>query len=135
MKNAIVVALLFIVLVAYFSFVCPYPTDAPNGIGPRYKGDSGMVIPGGSDLPVEVIVEPVVQESPSEQSKGESTEYEPTEANEETRTEPVSKEEHRNMNGMLLAFWHGVAAVLIGEISALLVALAWSKIGGDNDGV
>ena len=32
------------------------------------------------------------------------------------------------MDGMLLSFWHGVAAVLIGETVCLMVACAWMKI-------
>ena len=38
------------------------------------------------------------------------------------------------MNEVMIAFWHGVAAVLIGEVSALLVAVAWMKIRGGKDG-
>lgn len=32
------------------------------------------------------------------------------------------------MDGIILSFWHGVVAVLIGETSALMVAIAWMKI-------
>ena len=44
------------------------------------------------------------------------------------------KEENATMNEVMIAFWHGVASVLIGEASALLVALAWMKIRGEWNG-
>lgn len=38
------------------------------------------------------------------------------------------------MTEVMIAFWHGVASVLIGEASALLVAVAWMRIRGDRNG-
>ena len=48
-------------------------------------------------------------------------------ASEAIFTETI-KEEKDSMNEWMVAFWHGVAAVLLGECAALLVAAAWLKI-------
>lgn len=50
-------------------------------------------------------------------------------------TEPVAdvitkESEVKNMDDMLLMFWHGVAAVIIGEMLALIAAVAWAIIKG-----
>lgn len=58
--------------------------------------------------------------------------YEKSIINKEITT--LVEKEKNNMNDMLFAFWHGVAAVLIGEVGALLVALAWTKIYKNNNG-
>lgn len=42
------------------------------------------------------------------------------------------KEDECYMNDVLMAFWHGIASVLIGEMVALLVGLSWAKIHKSN---
>ena len=38
--------------------------------------------------------------------------------------------EEKSVDDMLLMFWHGVAAVIIGEMLALIAAVAWAIIKG-----
>ena len=81
-----------------------------------------MVLPGGGVEPVEVVF---VMDAKAKSPDTEAEEEIPVEAITEAITEVIKKEQ--NMNDMLLMFWHGVIAVLIGEASALLVTFAWRK--------
>lgn len=127
MKNLIYTLVLSIALTVFFSCLGYYPTETKEdiGSGTQYKGDSGLIIPGDGELLADTIIEP---ESTPEPSQG----MEETE--EETQTETIRNynktitKEKNNMDGMLLSFWHGVAAVLIGETVCLMVACAWMKI-------
>lgn len=125
MKNFVISVMLLIALSLYFSCCgnAPLETAVHNSFGTQYKGDSGLVVPGDGDLLADaIIIEPELVPEPSQTI-------------EETKEEKaISKEltpkekENNNMEGMLLSFWHGVAAVLIGETVALMIALAWMKI-------
>lgn len=127
MKTLIYTLVLFLALTVFFSCLGYYPTETKenSGSGTQYKGDSGLIIPGDGELLADTIIEP---ESTPEPSQG----MEETE--EETHTETLRNynktitKEKNNMDGMLLSFWHGVAAVLIGETVCLMVACAWMKI-------
>ena len=126
-----------LILIAFFSSIyTPFEPVSSVGYGDKKPGDSGMVLPGKGSKPAEIM-----SESPQNKTAEKtdsfvvtSEETEPTEENEEIHTETI-KEEHNKVDGLMLAFWHGVAAVLIGEASALLVALAWSKIRGNEASV
>ncbi len=96
--------------------------ETPKGSGTQYKGDSGTVVPGNGADPVGVIM-------PESLTKSEETDEAMSDVASEEIHEEV-EEEQKIMDGMLYAFWHGVAAVLIGEASALVVAFVWMKIRG-----
>lgn len=125
MKNFVIAVMLLIALSLYFSCCgnTPLETALHNSFGTQYKGDSGLVVPADGDLLADaIIIEPELVPELSQTI-------------EETKEEKaISKEltpkekEYNNMEGMLLSFWHGVAAVLIGETAALMIALAWMKI-------
>lgn len=128
MKNLIYTLVLTVALTAFFSCLGYYPTEdtRKSGSGTQYKGDSGLIIPGDGELLADTIIEPESTPEPSVADKMTSTE--PTADNmEAVQTEIITKEKN-NMDGMLLSFWHGVAAVLIGETVCLMVACAWMKI-------
>lgn len=127
MKNLIYTLILSVALTAFFSCLGYYPTEtkANSGAGTRYKGDSDLIIPGDGELLAEVIIQP---ESIPEPAGDEPTEEAKTDEAAMVETSEEIKEEHNRMDGMLIAFWHGVAAVLIGETVCLMVAAAWMKI-------
>lgn len=132
MKELFISLIATLVLIAFFSSIyTPFEPVSSVGYGDKKPGDSGMVLPGKGSKPAEIM-----SESPQNKTAEKtdsfvvtSEETEPTEESEEIHTETI-KEEQNKVDGLMLAFWHGVAAVLIGEASALLVALAWSKIRG-----
>ena len=145
MKNFMLTMILTAALIAVFSFYeCPQ-LETPNGIGwgTKHKGDSGLIIPGDGESPADTFIEPEsipeqAEETEEVVSKMEITTDATVSKTEsgvtsEVRSEEI-KEEHNKVNGMIIAFWHGVSAVLIGEASALLVAFAWMKIRGGKDG-
>lgn len=127
MKDLIIALVIMTALIVYFSFADPPTTELTtrNGFGTQYKGDSGQIIPGDGDLLADTLIE---QESIPECSEQRQTSSEPTvpETTREIHTEIISKEKIK-MDGMLIAFWHGVVAVLIGEASALMVAFVWRR--------
>ena len=86
-----------------------------------------MVLPGGGADMAEVIVQKQMEERQglSEDADEHKTEEIPT----KTEMEVKSK-----MENVVLAFWHGVATVLLGETVALMVAVAWIKIRGKDNG-
>jgi hypothetical protein len=124
-------------LVAAFSFSDYRPTEKPNGngYGTKHKGDSGLILPGDGEEMANTNIEPEsIPELPEKTEVAykntateETTEERKSESEETTKE---NKEEHNKVNEMIIAFWHGVAAVLIGEASALMVAFAWMKIRG-----
>lgn len=134
MKDVLIGLILTLVLIAFFSSIYTPFEPVTWGSGDKKPGDSDMVLPGKGSKPVESM-----SESPQNKTEEKtdsfvvsSEETEPTEESEatsEVASEEI-KEEHNKVDGLMLAFWHGVGAVLIGEASALLVALAWSKIRG-----
>ena len=127
MKNLIYTLVLFLALTVFFSCLGYYPTETKENIGSgtQYKGDSGLIIPGDGELLAEVIIQP---ESIPEPAGDEPTEEAKTAEAAKVETSEEIKEEHNRMDGMLIAFWHGVAAVLIGEACAILIGTAWMKI-------
>lgn len=131
MKTLIYTLVLTIALSVFFSCLGYYPTEVKenNGYGTQHKGDSGLIIPGDGELLADTIIGP---ESTPEPLQGVEETKEETETTEEIQTEIITKEIN-NMDGMLLSFWHGVAAVLIGETVALMVATAWMKIRRKDD--
>lgn len=99
-------------------------------IGTQYPGDSGMVLPGGSaadmvEVPSWVETDGAETPEPSEPAEG---------AEDEVHTKTGTEVEAKtNMGNMILAFWHGVASVLIGEMAAIVVAVAYLKIKKSGD--
>ena len=128
-KDLVISLLVTVVLILLFS---RFPEDMPpllDGNSPKYPGDSGTVLPGNGTEIVEVIT-PETQQ-PTESATEEDNE--PTVTSEEILTE-LSEEKQNSMNDIVLAFWHGVATVLIGETVALMVAIAWMKIRRKDNG-
>ena len=140
MKELFISLIATLLLIAFFSSIyTPFEPVSSVGYGDKKPGDSGMVLPGKGSKPAEIM-----SESPQNKTAEKtdsfvvtSEETEPTEESEATSevTSEEIKEEHNKVDGLMLAFWHGVAAVLIGEATALLVALAWSKIRGNEASV
>lgn len=118
--------IVIVVLVTIFSSI-PFVELTPRGgSGTEVPGDSGMVLPGKGSEPAEVIMsesrcEPTVEVTTVENCL------------DQDQTEDEGKE--ISMNDML-SFWCGVVAVLIGETSVLMVAIALMKIKikGDRNG-
>lgn len=148
MKRIVSTLILTLALIAIFSSFGYIPTEKPNGNGwgTKHKGDSGLILPGDGESPADTFIEP--ESIPEQAEKTQLTEEnsipnstvsekesvgdkntptEETQAESEETTEEL-KEELNKMD--ITAFWHGVAAVLIGEASALMVAFAWMKIRG-----
>lgn len=138
-----------VILALVFSSIQPPSEELPTwgGSGTERPGNSDMVLPGKGSEPAEVIMsesrhEPPVKVSTSE-SQGEPTvEATVTDASETEAIENCldQTEDARSeifMNDMLVSFWCGVAAVLIGETSALMIAIALikMKIRGDRNEV
>lgn len=128
MKNFTISVIITVALIALVSCIDYRRTEETSGFGfgTQRKGDSGLTLPGDGDQMAEVnfaIPEQTVAYNLSPTAdKAEAV----------TATEEL-KEEHKKMDGLIIAFWHGVGAVLVGEASALLVACAWMKIRGDRN--
>lgn len=133
MKNLIYTLVLTVTLTAFFSNLGYYPAETKEsiGYGTQYKGDSGLIVQGDGELLADTIIEPENATEPTDAYKMTSTEEtfatDNSVGDKMTSTEITTKEKN-NMDGMLLSFWHGVAAVLIGETVCLMVACAWMKI-------
>ncbi len=127
MKDLIVSLILATLLIQLFSTVPMVDMLPSGGVGTQYAGDRGMVLPGGGADMAEVIVQKQMEERQglSEDADEHKTEEIPT----KTEMEVKSK-----MENVVLAFWHGVATVLLGETVALMVAVAWIKIRGKDNG-
>lgn len=130
MKNLIYTLVLSIALTVFFSCLGYYPTETKENIGSgtQYKGDSGLIIPGDGELLADTIVAPASTPEPSEAVVVKNATTEPTVSEMEMVQNEIKTKEKNKMDGMLLSFWHGVAAVLIGETVCLMVACAWMKI-------
>lgn len=131
MRNLVYTLGLAILLIVFFSCLGYYPTQSEKGDGysPKYEGDSGLIALGIGELMAEADTRPGAAQEPT---VGE--ELTPTVSEMEmVQTEIITKEKN-GMDGMLLSFWHGVAAVLIGETVCLMVAAAWMKIRRSHDG-
>lgn len=115
-KDFVIGAIMVAFMAVYFSTA--YMEDIqPSGIIPRQKGDSGVVL----------IVKGAASAMEQEEHGGSSDV-----ATEDEIPIEIQKGEQDSMNDMFLVFWHGVAAVLIGEASALCVAAAWYGIRGGS---
>ena len=136
MKNFVLALILTAALIALFSSFDYRPTEKPtgNGYGTQHKGDSGLIIPGDGEFPANTFIEPetIPEQAEGEQATGSEVTKVTTEETQSVSEETTEelKEDHNKVNEMIIAFWHGVAAVLIGEASALMVAFAWMKIRG-----
>lgn len=138
MKNLIYTLVLTIALTAFFSCLGYYPTETKenNGSGKQYKGDSGLIIPGDGELLADTIIEPENATEPLQTLATDNPvgdKLTPTVSEMEMVQNEIKTKEKNNMDGMLLSFWHGVAAVLIGETVCLMVACAWMKIRRGDD--
>lgn len=123
MKDFLIGVIATVVLCVLFSvFGTSDFLPALNGFGTQFPGEYGPVLPGGGELPAahtSSLPEDAPQPSgPGEQESGAA----------EQQEQILGKEQNSNMNEILIAFWHGVATVLIGEICALAVATAWLKL-------
>jgi len=124
MKDVFIGISVTVVLAIGFSLfglnVPPYP---PGGNGPRFPGDSGTVLPGGGETTEQLAEEPFREHT------GDKNGHHLETAAETGQFQFIqSKEEHTTMTEMLVSFWHGVAAVLIGESCALMVAAAYLRM-------
>ena len=105
-----------------------------NGFGNKYpgiqnSGDHGTVLPGGGELPAQVVKEVSGEES----QPNKVTSLEDRSDTDQTRFYKFHalyerKEADIDMKEILISFWHGVAAVLIGETCALAMATAWLRM-------
>lgn len=121
MKDYILGLVLAVVLMFSFNSTEFTPTGRS---GTQQQGETGLIVLGGGTEIVEVVTiqtqETVKNESPDVKTK---------EAKEEIPLEIIVEEvKEQGMNDMLLMFWHGVAAVLIGETSILVAVTVWLKI-------
>lgn len=123
MKDTVISLILTAVLILTFS-AFPAGASLPSGgVSPQFPGDSGMILPGGGAGMVEFTMGQPQKSGPGDRPETGVT----TEEAGQYKSEEV-KEEQSKMNEIVLAFWHGVATVLIGETAALMVAVAWMKI-------
>ena len=118
MKNFIISIVIILVLITVFSVFGITGVFPPIGnYGTEYPGDSGVTMPGSGAEPAEIFSPEI---TPTQ------TQAEPAAAETQAPTEPPQEftKENEPMNDMLLGLWHGVAAVLIGETAALIIATA-----------
>jgi hypothetical protein len=143
MKDLAVGLVVTVILIAFFSSA-GYQSDMDQTLGPvgKHPGDSGPVLPGGGSEQVAAVAAPEprrpTEPDPTDQ---ETAERKTTPAEAAQETQPTTEqEESETMNDSLLLIWNGVAAVLIGETMAIILATvvlklatAWMKIKGDKD--
>lgn len=123
MKDFLIgIAVTAVFIVVFSGFVPFFPSQSAEGIYPTLPGDRGMPLPGGGEGFAELVPEL------SERDLCEQTVHDAEEKSEQ-RELNRGKEQGNNMNDIIVAFWHGVAAVLIGEACALalMLASAWQK--------
>lgn len=121
MKDFIISLILIAMLNLLFS-TAPEDRLPSGGVGTQYPGDSGMVLPGGGADMAEVIVRKHVEER---HESSVTSDEDKTESEIPAKTE---MEVQKKMENMWLFFWYGVAAVLLGETVALMVAATWMRI-------
>ena len=124
MKNLIMTAILTLALIVLFSSLDYRPSEPGerNGIGFREKGGSGWIVPGHGDRMANGVPEAEATETRPEHITAEEAA-----APEYMQAEDTEKEKCE-MNEMWIAFWHGVAAMLVGEVSTLFAVFVWTKI-------
>ena len=129
MKDALAGIALAAALAVVFSFLGPgIPSKESIGTGTQTPGDFGPILPGDGDFLAELPPETSGNEDPGkelhpEQPGKEKLSHQKAAGKAGQFHSNESKEDHADMCEML-AFWHGVAAVLIGESCALMVAAA-----------
>lgn len=132
MKDFFCSILLVVVLSAALSLADFATVPMPgNGMGPKRPGNSGMVLPGKGAEPAHMNSHELTRNDRPSGNRIQTAEK--TADPEDTARPENEKENDVAMNEVMIAFWHGVVAVLIGEASALLVAVAWMKIRGVKD--
>lgn len=97
-------------------------------IGTQYPGDSGLVLPGGGAADMAEVTSRIElggSETPEPSEPEESVEG-------EARIE-AEMEVKPNMEYLILAFWHGVVAVLVGEAAAIVIVEAYLKFKKSGD--
>ena len=129
MKDFLIGIVLTAALIVAFSKCAPIlPTQTVHGVYPTMSGEGGITLPDGGDGTAEMAAK---TERNSFQEQDEQC-AEETKAVESEENVQQQKEEQGNcMNDIIIAFWHGVAAVLIGEACALAlglcIAAAWLR--------
>ena len=131
MKDAIIGVVLTAALIVVFSIFVPiFPSSDVLGVYPTQAGESGVVLPGIGGSFAEL--NPAMFEHPADgqMERGQSNAEDDVSANKQPE-HSGEKEQNGNMNDIIIAFWHGVAAVLIGEACAvalgLILAAAWQR--------
>ena len=132
MKEFLFAVLVTVVLTLIFSYTqMPEMIMPSDGMGPKYPGNSGMVLPGKGAKPARMMARELIK---NDRESGEQVRTAQREDTEEEQARPEKEMEvTKTMNEIMIAFWHGVAAVLIGEAAALLVAVAWMMIREDRN--
>lgn len=130
MKSVIQTLIVTAGLIIMFSTSHPLGNASkPMGsVGTQYPGDSGIVIPGdGADF-TRLVIQPEASKKEVQKTSEGSDEVK-NETRAENETQPgIEMEVQSKMGDMMLAFWHGVASVLIGEAAAIVVAAVYKRI-------
>jgi hypothetical protein len=129
MKEFVIALIITTILIILFSISYLPSNLSKLGSTAQYHGDSGITIQGNGSEPAEIIV-PEYQKKNMECDEAELEKVLETSDTKEinNKEKEFYMEEKSNMSEMLIAFWHGVAAILIGEVAALAVAAMWTKI-------
>ena len=126
MKDAIIGILLTAVLMVVFSVFVPiFPSPGALGVYPTQAGERGVVLPGagGAFAGVNPAISEHGADGPMERGQREAER-----AGMDNRQPEQSGEEEQTMEEIIIAFWHGVAAVLLGEACGVAVVLcAWLR--------
>ena len=122
MKDFLIGIAITAVLVFVFSAFVPFfPYGSADGIYPTLPGDRGMSLPGGGEGFAELIPELSAYDLHEQTEQG-------ADGDSEQREPSGGKEQGNNMDEIIIAFWHGVAAVLLGEACGVAVVLcAWLR--------
>ena len=128
MKDIVLTVLITVALVAGFSThgSLVESETTPKGYGTQIQGDAGMVIPGDGTEPVMATIPPESEPIAETQTTESESESEPIAP--DMQINIIPKKEETNMTDIIVAFWHGVAGVLLGEAAAILIALALAKV-------
>jgi hypothetical protein len=131
MRDIFTALLLTAALVVLFSSMdCPAVDLVAGGSGYQRPGESEIILPGKGAEPVNRAAPAPPQQTTSAAQPEQQGEETATPAEERPLAEKTKEE---NMD-IIIAFWHGVATVLLGEAAALLVAAAVLRIKGAKDG-
>lgn len=120
-------AITFALIVLFSTINLPGYNTPQQGSGTQHKGNSGLTLPGDGEQMAELNF---VTDNKVGDKKTPTDEKISTVQKESEEISEELKEEHNKVDGLIIAFWHGVAAVLIGGAGALVVAWAWMKIRG-----